>query len=70
VPPPTPSLGELLAQAKANLDAWWLAAAAFGALVSILLLLTFIGQALRDALDPRHTVTPLAGEAVAAGSAA
>jgi microcin C transport system permease protein len=70
VPPPTPSLGELLAQAKANLDAWWLAAAAFGALVSILLLLTFIGQALRDALDPRHTVTPLAGEAVATGSAA
>jgi len=70
VPPPTPSLGELLAQAKANLDAWWLAAAAFGALVSILLLLTFIGQALRDALDPRHTVTPLAGETVATGSAA
>lgn len=55
VPPPTPSLGELLAQGKANLDAWWISAAAFGALVSILLLLTFIGEALRDALDPRHT---------------
>ena len=54
VPPPTPSLGELLAQGKANLDAWWISAAAFGALVSILLLLTFIGEALRDALDPRN----------------
>lgn len=55
VPPPTPSLGELLAQGKANLDAWWISAAAFGALVTILLLLTFIGEALRDALDPRQT---------------
>jgi microcin C transport system permease protein len=54
VPPPTPSLGELLAQGKANLDAWWISAAAFGALVTILLLLTFIGEALRDALDPRQ----------------
>lgn len=55
VPPPTPSLGELLAQGKANLDAWWISAAAFGALVTILLLLTFIGEALRDALDPRQS---------------
>lgn len=67
VPPPTPSLGELLAQGKANLDAWWLSAAAFGALVLTLLLLTFIGEALRDALDPRHTVTPVVPDAAPAG---
>ena len=54
VPPPAPSLGEMLAQAKANLDAWWLSLSVFATLVLTLLLLTFIGEALRAALDPRH----------------
>ncbi len=54
VPPPTPSLGEMLAQAKGNLDAWWLSISVFITLVLTLLLLTFIGEALRTALDPRR----------------
>lgn len=53
VPPPTPSLGELLAQGKANLDAWWISLATFVVLVLTLLLLTFMGDALRNALDTR-----------------
>ncbi|GAB2894666.1 ABC transporter permease [Uliginosibacterium flavum] len=52
-PPGTPSLGELLAQGKANLDAWWISLATFTVLVGMLLLLILIGDALRDALDPR-----------------
>ncbi|CCD38972.1 Oligopeptide transport system permease protein OppC (TC 3.A.1.5.1) [Candidatus Paraburkholderia kirkii UZHbot1] len=53
VPSPTPSLGELLAQGKANLDAWWISLSTFGVLVATLLLLTFMGDALRNALDTR-----------------
>ncbi len=53
VPPSTPSLGELLAQGKANIDAWWLSLSAFSVLVITLILLIFIGEALRDAYDPR-----------------
>lgn len=53
VPPGTPSLGELLAQGKNNIDAWWISLTTFGVLVITLLLLTFMGDALRDALDPR-----------------
>ena len=53
VPPGTPSLGELLAQGKENIDAWWISLSTFGVLVLTLLLLTFTGDALRDALDPR-----------------
>lgn len=53
VPPGTPSLGELLAQGKNNIDAWWISLSTFGVLVITLLLLTFMGDALRDALDPR-----------------
>ncbi|MFL9946393.1 ABC transporter permease [Paraburkholderia agricolaris] len=53
VPSPTPSLGELLAQGKANLDAWWISLSTFGVLVVLLLLLTFMGDALRNALDTR-----------------
>ena len=47
------SLGELLAQGKANLDAWWISLSTFGVLVATLLLLTFMGDALRNALDTR-----------------
>jgi microcin C transport system permease protein len=53
VPPSTPSLGELLAQGKDNLDAWWIGLAAFMVLFVTLLLLVFIGEALRDAFDTR-----------------
>ena len=53
VPPGTPSLGELLSQGKTNLDAWWISISTFTLLVVTLLLLTFMGDALRDALDPR-----------------
>ena len=53
VPPGTPSLGELLNQGKANIDAWWISLSTFAVLVLTLLLLTFMGDALRDALDPR-----------------
>ncbi len=53
VPQSTPSLGELLAQGKANLDAWWISLGTFGVLVGTLMLLIFIGEALRDALDTR-----------------
>ncbi|KVV52534.1 peptide ABC transporter permease [Burkholderia ubonensis] len=53
VQPPTPSLGELLKQGKNNLDAWWISVSAFAALVVTLLLLTFMGDALRNALDAR-----------------
>ncbi|MDY0349748.1 MAG: ABC transporter permease [Desulfobulbaceae bacterium] len=54
VPPATPSLGELLAQGKANIDAWWLSISTFVVLVGTLVLLIFIGEALREAFDPRR----------------
>ena len=53
VPPGTPSLGELLSQGKNSIDAWWISLSTFGVLVITLLLLTLMGDALRDALDPR-----------------
>jgi len=53
VPPGTPSLGELLSQGKNNIDAWWISLSTFLVLVLTLLLLTLMGDALRDALDPR-----------------
>lgn len=53
VPSSTPSLGELLAQGKANLDAWWISLSTFLVLVITLMLLIFIGEALRDSLDTR-----------------
>ena len=54
VPPDTPSLGELLSQGKANLDDWWISLSTFIVLVGTLLLLTFMGEALRNAFDPRR----------------
>jgi microcin C transport system permease protein len=53
VPPGTPSLGELLSQGKSNLDAWWISLSTFVVLVATLLLLTFMGEALRNAFDSR-----------------
>lgn len=55
VPPPTPSLGDLLRQGKENLDAWWITVTTFALLLLIQLLLTFIGDALRDAFDTRKS---------------
>lgn len=51
----SPSLGELLRQGKANLNATWIGISAFVVLSTMLTLLVFIGEAARDALDPRHT---------------
>ena len=53
LPPGSPSLGELLAQSKANLQAPWLGISTFIVLASILALLVFAGEAVRDAFDPR-----------------
>lgn len=53
VPPSTPSLGELLAQGKGNIEAWWLSISAFAILVGMLVLLIFVGEALRETFDPR-----------------
>jgi len=54
VPPSTPSLGELLSQGKENIEAWWLSLTTFSVLVGTLILLIFIGEALREALDTRR----------------
>ena len=56
VPPSTPSLGELLAQGKSNIEAWWLSLSTFAVLVGTLILLIFIGEALRETFDPRQTM--------------
>ena len=55
LPPGDPSLGELLKQGKANLQAPWLGLTAFFTIAIMLSLLIFIGEAVRDALDPRKT---------------
>jgi len=55
LPPGSPSLGELMVQGKNNLDAPWLALSGFFSLTFILSLLIFIGEALRDAFDPRRS---------------
>lgn len=55
MPAGSASLGELLAQGKANLQAPWLGISAFAVLSVMLSLLVFIGEAARDALDPRHS---------------
>ena len=53
LPPGSPSLGEMVAQGKNNLGAPWLAFTAFVVLGGILVLLVFIGEAVRDSFDPR-----------------
>lgn len=53
VPPSTPSLGELLSQGKENISAWWISFSTFLVLVGTLMLLIFIGEAIREALDTR-----------------
>ncbi|RKY01098.1 MAG: ABC transporter permease, partial [Spirochaetes bacterium] len=53
LPPDAPSLGRLLAQGKANLQAPWLGISSFVVLAVLLSLLIFIGEGVRDAFDPR-----------------
>jgi microcin C transport system permease protein len=62
LPPGSPSLGELVSQGKNNLQAPWLGITAFLVLGGLLTLLVFIGEAVRDAFDPRKTprIGPLA----------
>jgi microcin C transport system permease protein len=55
LPPGSPSLGELLAQGKSNLHAPWLGVTGFLVVAVILSLLVFVGEAVRDAFDPRKT---------------
>jgi microcin C transport system permease protein len=55
LPPGSPSLGELLNQGKQNLQAPWLGIAAFVVIAFMLSLMVFIGEAVRDAFDPRKT---------------
>jgi microcin C transport system permease protein len=55
LPPGSPSLGELLFEGKDNLSAPWLALSAFFIVATMLSLLVFIGEAVRDAFDPRKT---------------
>jgi microcin C transport system permease protein len=55
LPVGSPSLGELLAQAKTNLQAPWLGITIFLVLAVTLTLLVFTGEAVRDALDPRRS---------------
>jgi microcin C transport system permease protein len=55
LPPGSPSLGELLSQGKANVQAPWLGLAGFFSIAFMLSLLIFVGEAVRDAFDPRKT---------------
>ncbi len=55
LPPGSPSLGELLSQGKANVQAPWLGLAGFFSIAIMLSLLIFIGEAVRDAFDARKT---------------
>ncbi|MEM6603356.1 MAG: ABC transporter permease [Pseudomonadota bacterium] len=56
LPPGSPSLGELILQGKNNLEAPWLAITAFVVMAVMLTLLVFIGEAIRDAFDPRKVI--------------
>lgn len=56
MPPGSASLGELLSQGKNNLQAPWLGLTSFFSLAILLTLLIFIGEAVRDAFDPRKTL--------------
>jgi len=58
LPPGSPSLGELLKQGKENLQAPWLAFTGFIAIAGLLTLLVFVGEAVRDAFDPRKELDP------------
>ena len=54
LPSPTPSWGELLGQGLDHLSAYWITGSTFIAIVATLLLITFIGEAVREAFDPKQ----------------
>ncbi len=57
LPPPTPSWGELLNQGWSHLDAWWIVGSVVLAMTVTLVTVTFVGEAVREAFDPKlHTV--------------
>ena len=57
LPPPTPSWGELLQQGWSNLDAWWIAGSVVAVMTITLMTVTFVGEAVREAFDPKlHTI--------------
>jgi len=51
---PSPSLGDLLSQGQQHMEAWWIMIPAFVTLTSLMILLTFIGDGVRNAFDPRY----------------
>jgi len=53
LPPPTPSWGELLSQGTSQLESPWLVTSVVGAMVAILLMVTYVGEAVREAFDPK-----------------
>ena len=57
LPPGSPSLGEMLKQGKENIQAPWLGFTAFLSIAIMLSLMIFIGEAIRDAYDPRKQIT-------------
>ncbi len=57
LPPPTPSWGELLNQGWSNLHAWWIVGSVVVAMTVTLVTVTFVGEAIREAFDPKlHTI--------------
>ena len=57
LPAPTPSWGELLSQGWQNMEAWWIVSSVVGALVVTLMCVTFVGEGIREAFDPKqHTL--------------
>ncbi len=57
LPAPTPSWGELLSQGWQNMDAWWIVTSVVAALIVTLMTVTFIGEGIREAFDPKlHTI--------------
>ena len=57
LPPTEPSWGELLQQGKDNFDAWWIFTGVTVCLVTLMLLVSFVGEAIRDAYDPKKHTT-------------
>jgi len=57
LPAPTPSWGELLSQGWQNMEAWWISASVVGALVLTLMTVTFTGEGIREAFDPKKHMT-------------
>ncbi len=57
LPPPTPSWGELLSQGWQNMEAWWISTSVVGVMIVTLMTVTFVGEGIREAFDPRQHTT-------------